>query len=164
MPVSQGSMPTWFALAMAAMVMMGEPIHALPSKIFLGNLANLYHKSVAVSPLTTHCLQGAGIAGLGDLCSQFIEKEKRVNSGRIARASVTGVFYNGLLLPYYYDAIQGVFPSRKPVFVLIKVLIDSFLWGFFGNFSLVAGRSHIISLFALTLVLQSDGISKGPQQ
>eukprot|EP00960_Hanusia_phi_P056413 763261-Hanusia_phi.AAC.2 len=136
-------MARWTALVVAEMIVMAESSHALPSSSFLGNLASLYHKSMAVSPLATNCLQGAGIAGIGDLCSQVIEREKRINAGRIARASATGVFYNGLLLPYYYDAIQGVIPSRKPVFVLLKVLIDGFLWGFFGNFSLVAVRRYL---------------------
>jgi hypothetical protein len=96
-------------------------------------LRNAYRGILASHPTLTHCAQGAAVAGTGDLGSQFYLSHRQgvatVDTGRIARTSLTGVIYNGLLLPPYYAVIQKAIPGRNLPQLALKVVIDGLIWG-----------------------------------
>ena len=133
------------AFAMHSQYTHASPIQALRAP--LKHLGSLYGAALSKNPILTHCVQGATISGIGDLACQLYVKDaapdlraQALSLQQVAGASCTGVIFGGLLIPAYYRKIQALLPSRHPAAVAFKVALDGVLWGYAGNFLLVAMR------------------------
>ncbi|CAM9403821.1 unnamed protein product [Phaeothamnion confervicola] len=110
--------------------------------------SSLYFHALHQYPLATNIMQGALLAGLGDLLSQRVERNLETYSAgqwkprssqiaenvrRVINAAIAGIIFSGLAVPAWYNVLHVVVPGNSARAAVAKTALDCTFFSLTGN-------------------------------